>query len=408
VIAACTFAIPCFHSSCIKKSEFKNDDSPPSPEFLADEFGGCDKEEAYDQFALLFFSPSEETIKMLFHTKAHLNSVDLGIFGIFYYCMACITYGSAVPSGLFIPSLLSGAAFGRLWGVAIHSLGWSFVQAEPGVYALIGAASFLGGMARMTISITVILIEATSDYNYGLPLMVVLVTSRIVGNWFNEGLYDIHIRLSNIPFLEAATVGWEQSRASDVLLARDVMSSPCVSFPEVETVGAVVDRLSSCHHNGFAVIDSSSATENLLSGIILRRQLCVMLDRRVFGEDAVMSWEDLAQTYPHFPDVQDVRAKLSKEDMQQPIFLAPFCSPCPYTVQDSAPLPRVTELFRLMGLRHLPVVSRSNGVVGMVTRKDVTEDATHRALIDLDSIGEVERNVATLRGSYNSPAKTAH
>ena len=33
---------------------------------------------------------------------------------------AVITYGLAVPSGLFVPSLLSGAAFGRLCGNLLH------------------------------------------------------------------------------------------------------------------------------------------------------------------------------------------------------------------------------------------------------------------------------------------------
>ena len=77
---------------------------------------------------------------------------------------------------------------------------------QAGVYALIGSASMLGGMARMTISITVIMIEATDDYSYGLPLMLTLMTARWVGNSFNEGLYDIHIHLNKVPLLEGTTL----------------------------------------------------------------------------------------------------------------------------------------------------------------------------------------------------------
>ena len=50
-----------------------------------------------------------------------------------------------------------------------------------GTFALVGAAAFLGGVVRMTISLTVILIESTNQITYGLPIMVVLM----VGHFLN-------------------------------------------------------------------------------------------------------------------------------------------------------------------------------------------------------------------------------
>ena len=50
----------------------------------------------------------------------------------------------------------------------------------PGTYSLIGAASFLGGVVRMTISLTVILIESTNEISYGLPIMLTLMVSWAV------------------------------------------------------------------------------------------------------------------------------------------------------------------------------------------------------------------------------------
>jgi len=37
-----------------------------------------------------------------------------------FFGMAIWAYGSAVPSGLFVPTLLSGAALGRLFGHLLH------------------------------------------------------------------------------------------------------------------------------------------------------------------------------------------------------------------------------------------------------------------------------------------------
>lgn len=207
-------------------------------------FGAAGGIATVNDYALLFFQPSEDTIKMLFHSDQDFSFGSLAVFSVFYFMLACVTYGIAVPSGLFVPSLLLGAAFGRLYGQILqHLLSLSLTQA--GVYALIGSAAMLGGMARMTISITVIMIEATNDYSYGLPLMLTLMTARWVGNSFNEGLYDIHIHLNQVPLLEGtALVGpWEQTRAQDILTAAGIMS-PCVpNQHKIREVEKVVDIL---------------------------------------------------------------------------------------------------------------------------------------------------------------------
>jgi len=67
---------------------------------------------------------------------------------------------------------------------------------------IIDGCSFPGGTVRMTISLTVILIEATGNITYSLPLMTVLLVAKWVGDLFNRGIYDTHVHLSRVPILE--------------------------------------------------------------------------------------------------------------------------------------------------------------------------------------------------------------
>lgn len=54
----------------------------------------------------------------------------------------------------------------------------------------------------MTLSLTVIVTEATGDISLGLPIMFSIMAAKLAGDLFNEGIFDMHIQLSGIPLLE--------------------------------------------------------------------------------------------------------------------------------------------------------------------------------------------------------------
>ena len=81
--------------------------------------------------------------------------------------------GMDISSGMFVPMLLIGAVLGRLAGlVMVDQFGgdagstwwlpaadaqWKWI--DPGVFAIVGAAGFMGGVTRLTIALAAIMME---------------------------------------------------------------------------------------------------------------------------------------------------------------------------------------------------------------------------------------------------------
>jgi chloride channel 7 len=287
VALVCTLTSVCAYSLPLLLGECR--DTPASSPYANSVVQFYCNPGQYNDMATFFFAPGEDAIRMLFHFDSHSSGPDdafgwrgLIVAFVAYATLTCLTYGTAVPSGLFVPSLLSGAALGRLTGMMINStMGNGTV--DPGTYALIGAAGVLGGMARMTISLAVILVEATGDLQYGLPLMLTLLAARWTGNLFNEGLYDLHIHLRHWPLLEEKP----HKSVAERLRVCDVMVSPPKTVVEVTRVGEVLALLHSSTHHGFPVVFAAETLAEHprfgnLAGLINRKHLTTLIANRAF------------------------------------------------------------------------------------------------------------------------------
>ncbi|XP_054264197.1 H(+)/Cl(-) exchange transporter 7-like [Macrosteles quadrilineatus] len=339
----------------------------------------CDDGE-YNSLASLWIQLPETTVRSFFHDSSGTHAIGTLLpFVIVYYFVSIWTYGISVSAGLFIPCLLVGGAWGRMIGIGLQAnFPYAPILANPGKYALIGAAAQLGGVVRMTISLTVILIEATGSIIFGLPLMITLLTAKWVGDFFNEGLYDLHIQLSGVPLL-----AWDPPPLSFILNAREFMSSPVTTLQPVESVRRIVHILRTKTYNGFPVVDPcvSSADSvrsfGRLKGLILRSQLIVMLQNKIFNvntdgwDNSRINMSMFRKLYPRFPTIEDIA--LTDEEMNRSLDLRPFMNPSPYCVQMISSMQRVFRLFRALGLRHVVVTNETNEVVGIVTRKDLTK-----------------------------------
>jgi len=335
----------------------------------------CDDGE-YNVIGAIWFQTPEQSVRSLFHDPPGSHHLaTLGIFFVVYFLLNCWTYGLSVSSGVFIPTLLTGAAWGRFVGSSLEGIFPGSQLGDPGKYALLGAAAMLGGVTRMTISLTVILIEATGNLTYGFPVMVVLLVAKWVGDFFNEGLYDIHIQLAGVPLL-----GWDPPPLSATTYASEVMSHPLVTLNPTDTVGNIVDALKSTTHNGFPVVDHEMSSSydrrsfGKLRGLVLRHELIVLLQHKIFSE-LYGEWEGkvdmnlFRMAYPRYPDISRIFVSTTERDYH--VDLRPIMNTTPITCLHSTSFPQMFNLFRALGLRHMLVLNDNNEVVGMVTRKDL-------------------------------------
>ncbi|XP_060862094.1 H(+)/Cl(-) exchange transporter 7-like isoform X1 [Metopolophium dirhodum] len=334
---------------------------------------GCNDGE-FNAMAALWFQLLEGTVRSLFHdTPDVFNTTTVVYFCLCAYFITLWTYGVHFSGGVLIPGLCTGAAWGRLVGRAVFHF---FPNTNIGIYSLIGAASQLGGITRMTISLTIILVEATGSITFGLPLMICLMTAKWVGDFFSESIYDTQIELSGMPLL-----AWDPPPLSSNIYANNLMTHPVITFKTKETVGNIVKILKTYSHNGFPVIEyvqnyelDEGKTKCYLRGLILRSQLIVLLENKVFHGPLTNYWDSVTmetfrEDYPRYSSIEDI--ELLQNDLKLTIDLSRFMNPSPYIVQHTMSLPRIFKLFRAMGLRHIVVVNDSNEVAGIVTRKDL-------------------------------------
>ncbi|KAJ8625352.1 hypothetical protein MRB53_033882 [Persea americana] len=333
----------------------------------------------YNDLASLFLNTNDDAIRNLFSSGTE-NEFSLSTLFTFFasiYCLGIVTYGIAVPSGLFIPVILAGASYGRIVGTLLAPVS----DLDAGLFALLGAASFLGGTMRMTVSVCVILLELTNNLLM-LPLvMLVLLISKTVADCFNKGVYDQIVKMKGLPYMEAHAEPYMRH-----LVARDVVSGPLVSFSGVEKVGNIVHALKMTGHNGFPVVDEPPYTDaSELCGLVLRSHLLVLLKGKQFSTVRRETGEEILRRFGAFDFAKVGSGKglkledlvIEDEEMDMYVDLHPITNTSPYTVVEAMSLAKAAMLFRALGLRHLCVVPKTPGRPPVAPQIDKTREVSY-------------------------------
>ncbi|KAJ3013322.1 glycerol ethanol, ferric requiring protein [Thoreauomyces humboldtii] len=249
-------------------------------------------------------------------------------------CLTMVTFGIKIPAGIFIPSMVWGGLFGRVMGMMVQS--WQehdptnilFTAClpdrpcvTPGVYALLGAIGALGGVTRMTLSLTVVMFELTGTLNYIIPCMVTLMTAKIVGDLFEKGGFaEMQIRMNRYPFLDPREDEVIGLTASEVMTPSDEL----VCFVTLGmTVADIEEALEQALYKGFPVVKSM---DNLtLVGYISKEDLKYALAK-------AKSHHGIRPTAPVFFDVAGGTTLLRGFSVADAPLLSPF------VVDGSSPL----------------------------------------------------------------------
>ena len=86
--------------------------------------------------------------------------------------------------------------------------------------------------------------------------MTTIMVCKWVGDRFNSALYDSHVGLKDIPFLEAKLRSWVPT----YICADDIMKDTVVTLPIVINLKQMIDILNNpnLYHNAFPIIESKS------------------------------------------------------------------------------------------------------------------------------------------------------
>ncbi|XP_075350741.1 chloride channel protein D-like isoform X4 [Mycteria americana] len=349
--------------------------------------------QTFNQAAALLVENGKQGITYLFKRGTHeeFGYASLCTALAFYFILSCWTAGSAVASGLVIPMLYTGALYGRIIGLILVSIfgvqtneygAWI----DPGLFAAIGAASFFSGVSRLTISLTVIMVEITNDVQSLLLIMLAVMVAKMVGDLFNASLYSSFLKLKCIPYLDVEPFVRHRRKWLNLELfsARDVMEPGVQVLHLKENIASLARLLASTSHGGFPVVCRPKPDHaEVFQGTIKRLELCMLLENEHIFEpetndesfsSSPLSYEKITvEKLPNLSRLTMLLNRYTTDPRYQQLFinLEPYINKSAMSIQAHFSLQRTYIIFRTLGLRHLTVVDPQNRVVGVITRKDL-------------------------------------
>jgi len=231
-----------------------------------------------NEMATVMFGSRLDAIKEILTDPSAFQNRTLVSIGFVFFVLTLITFGTAIPSGIFTPITLVGAALGGACGNLFHDA--IDEEISPSTFALLGMAALLAGVQRSTTSVAIILVEGTGQVKILIPVILVVVIARYVAQTIHKyGVYETVIDYKQLPYLPHENL----KRYYDAVQVKDIMSKPPLEvLGPRERVGDLVELLRRSSHNGFPVVDGGTTRRFL--GLARRAQIAALLECGVFSE----------------------------------------------------------------------------------------------------------------------------
>ncbi|EXF76870.1 voltage gated chloride channel [Colletotrichum fioriniae PJ7] len=257
--------------------------------------------------------------------------------------LTIITFGCKVPSGIIIPALDGGALFGRLVGQFVGGI-------SPGIFAMVGAAAFLAGVSRMTVSLAVIMFELTGEVTYVPAFMCAILTAKWVADAISgESVYDLSQHLLGHPFLDA-------EQAHEVVRKREATARELV--PPARTMEEITLQV---------------GREYRVRRDVLSEKLRKLKGRGLMDAGLVLV-NDAGLLFGYLPEAEVEYAVLNGGEAEEidlrTGFMTELVDRTPLTVCAEAPMEHVLEIFGKLGPRYTIIVEpETSKVLGVVLKK---------------------------------------
>lgn len=145
----------------------------------------------FNEIASIMLGSRDEALNDILTDPSQFEARTLLLCGLAFLFLMVITFGIFIPSGLFMPTLLTGSTISGWAGLLIQR---HFLPSlVPEHLALVGATAMLAGVQRTTVSLCVIMMEATGQTKVLIPLIIGVIVARYVGDVFNEGFYHVSV-----------------------------------------------------------------------------------------------------------------------------------------------------------------------------------------------------------------------